>query len=398
MDLCAIFGADDEALMVRSDRLVEALRRQILFALVGAGGFGMACRPEAAAGKPNPMPSAESKSPARVSPCSMNPESESCYPPFATPRSVGTGEPDKPSPRSAFDANGCLPMAEVSNSCCNPAVSGPRFDGKQCCYSFCTASCCGRPFLVEGRPRVAPVRLGVDWLSPDGASVHDDSMLDEPTARALADAWLADAQMEHASVAAFGRFMLQLLALGAPASFVRDAARAAQDEVTHAELCFALVSRLGGIAREPMPLNLDGAMAARTLAEVTYEVVLEGCVGETIAAFIAGRQLEGATDPQVRVALERIFVDEARHSELGWRFVRWALDVGGEEVHLSAQRAFSAALVSPPEHPVSPSARSLAQASMWRTFGRLAEGELRHAVHTAKTEIIAPCARALLRD
>ncbi len=308
---------------------------------------------------------------------------------------MGTGEPDKASPRSAFNADGCLPMAQVSNSCCNSAVSGPRFDGKQCCYSFCSVSCCGRPFLVQGTPRVAPVRRGVDWLGPGAPTVHDTSAMDSFTAGALAGAWLADAQLEHASVAAFGRFMLQLLALGAPSSFVRDAACAAQDEVAHAEMCFALAARFAGQPQEPMPLNLSGALAARTLAEVAHEVVLEGWVGETVAAFIAGRQLEGATDPQVRRALERVFVDEARHSELGWRFVRWALDVGGEVVRVSVQRAFAAALEPSEQPPRPPLEESLANTSIWRAFGRLGEGELLQAMHAAKTQVIAPCARAL---
>jgi len=33
-----------------------------------------------------------------------------------------------------------------------------------------------------------------------------------------------------------------------------------------------------------------------------------------------------ATDPAVRRVLERIARDEARHAELGYRFLRWALE------------------------------------------------------------------------
>jgi hypothetical protein len=46
--------------------------------------------------------------------------------------------------------------------------------------------------------------------------------------------------MEHASVAAFARFTLDLLALGAPADLVQSAQQALGDEIAHAELCFGL--------------------------------------------------------------------------------------------------------------------------------------------------------------
>jgi hypothetical protein len=219
--------------------------------------------------------------------------------------------------------------------------------------------------------------------------------LDARTRRALGDAWLADAQMEHASVAAFGRFVLQLLALGAPSELVSNAAQAVADEVRHAEMCFGIAARFDGIPRAPMPLALDGVLASRTLAEVTFEVVLEGCVGETVAALIAARALEGATDPEVRWVLEQVAADEARHSALAWRFVRWALRTGGDDVRLSAQRAFAESLEPSTQGVTSSKAARDADAIAWRSFGRLSETELNSAFRSAKTEIIAPCARAL---
>src|SRR4051812_39178148 len=78
--------------------------------------------------------------------------------------------------------------------------------------------------------------------------------LPESLRRALVEHWTRAAQMEHASVAAFSRFSLQLLAVGAPPSLLQDAHRAALDEITHAELCFSLATSYAGHGIGPGPL------------------------------------------------------------------------------------------------------------------------------------------------
>jgi hypothetical protein len=285
----------------------------------------------------------------------------------------------------------------VTDSCCNPAADGPRFHDQKCCYTFCPGPCCGRPFLIDGHARVAPLERTEEWLSRDLTPLTDIGALNAHTAQAIREAWLADAQMEHASVAAFGRFMLQLIALGAPARMVRDAALAAEDEVTHAELCFSIAACIGGVALGPMPLAIHDAFGARTLGEVITEVVHEGCVGETIAAVIASRQLEEAREPAIRQVLERISADEARHAELAFRFLRWAIDIGGEEARARAADAFAAALrdwkpSSEPEGLL----EGDVDAPVLRAYGRLSTAERDETARRALVEIVAPCARALV--
>ena len=46
----------------------------------------------------------------------------------------------------------------------------------------------------------------------------------------LAAEWSRDALAEHASIASFARFSLQLMAVGAPSALLADAQRAASDE------------------------------------------------------------------------------------------------------------------------------------------------------------------------
>ena len=369
------------------------LERRILLAMLGAAAIAVptvACRKE-----PVPAPIVEADASARSKLCAnpIEKEDEMCLEPFAAhPRSKGTGEPAPAPARSAYDADGCLPKEMVSTGCCNPGLDGPRRKDGKCCYTVCTGVCCGRPFLVEGQPRIADVAFESSsaWV----VGPEPMPMLDEATARALGEAWLRDARMEHASTAAFGRFMLQLLALGGPADLVRRAALAAADEVRHAELCFTLAARYLGASPSPAPLALDGALDhARALPSIVADVIVEGCIGETIAALIAARQLEGARDEKVAAALARIAEDEARHAELAWAFVRWALEVGGDETRAAARDTFDRAAATGFSVPGDPGPIDPA---LWRSHGRLTRVETARVMEEAMSSVVAPCAAALL--
>src|SRR5262249_55284357 len=150
-----------------------------------------------------------------------------------------------------------------------------------------------------------------------------------------------------ASVASFARFSLALLAAGAPADLVALAHQAALDEIQHARLCFALASRYAGeeIAPGPFPLGAEIPVSA-SLVAIAVSTVEEGCIGETMAAVIAAEQLARATDPAVRAALARIAADEARHAELAWRTVAWAVRAGGSEVRAAVAEVLLRALTN----------------------------------------------------
>src|SRR6185369_11435722 len=100
--------------------------------------------------------------------------------------------------------------------------------------------------------------------------------------------WTRDGLFEHASVASFGRFALELLAAGAPAALVEDAHRAALDEVRHARLCFDLASAYAGEAIAPGAFPFEGRVEVTSdLASIASRAAREGCIGETIAAAVA---------------------------------------------------------------------------------------------------------------
>lgn len=193
-------------------------------------------------------------------------------------------------------------------------------------------ACCGRPLRLDGQSVVACVEVGPGWAEPVGP-------LDGPAAAVAY--WEEVAQLEHASVASFGRVALELMRFGAPSDLVRRAHEAALDEVRHAELAFGLVSALRGVTVGPGPLPLpDRLPLASTLAEVAEGVVREGCIGETLAAADAVARLRGA-EGAVADVLATIADDEARHAGLAWAMLRWLVEVGGDEVRARAEQVFA---------------------------------------------------------
>jgi hypothetical protein len=193
-----------------------------------------------------------------------------------------------------------------------------------CVYHWVVACPGGRVLIDAGDVVLAEVREDEAWGGVAGAD-------DDVSAGALADGWLLDARTEHASIASFARATLELLALGAPPALVIGAQQASLDEVEHARVCFALASRYAGRAVGPGPLAAATPRAA-DLVRLACDTLVEGCVGETIAALAALRARRGCEDEVVAAALERIADDEARHAALAWATVGWAARVGGAEV------------------------------------------------------------------
>jgi hypothetical protein len=217
--------------------------------------------------------------------------------------------------------------------------------------------------------------------------------LDLPARRALAEAWANDARHEHASIASFARFVLELLSIGAPADLVRAAQQAIAEEIRHAELCFGLASALSGEPLGPGPLAMDDALAGRAgMADIAAAVVREGCIGETLSALGALAARDGAIDPAVRAALDEISADEASHAALAWRAAAWMWEQGDMAVREAIAGAFAAAA------PVAPEGGPLGDIDpgLARVFGRLAPGELGEVMAHGLQQVVRPCAAALL--
>jgi hypothetical protein len=182
-----------------------------------------------------------------------------------------------------------------------------------------------------------------DWAASGAPELN---ALDARMRSALAAHWTRLGQMEHASVAAFARFILELLAAGAPAELVAAAQTALGDEIEHARLCFGLASAYAGAAIGPGPLSAQGVLDQTSLGATVSAAIHEACVGETLAAAEACEALAEASDPAVRQVLAKIVRDESAHAELGWKFLQWALASGGPELRDLARREVQRAIES----------------------------------------------------
>jgi len=203
-------------------------------------------------------------------------------------------------------------------------------DANQCCYHWFDY-CSGRPLLDDQlASQRAPLQPGETWLM---GHVSDDRVQSLPLAqrRRLAALWLDDATAEHASIASFARATLELLAVGAPPELVFAAQQASLDEVRHARTCFTLAALYAGEAAEPGPLPAP-SLRSPDLLSLACDTFLEGCVGETLAALAALRAARHCQIPAVREALAGIADDEARHAELAWATLAYAVRHGGPEV------------------------------------------------------------------
>ncbi len=249
-----------------------------------------------------------------------------------------------------------------------------------------------RPYLVDQRPRTARARRS-DPPWGEAGRLPDTSKLSSRLCEELADEWLQDALFEHASIASFSRFSMELLAVGAPAELVRAAYDAAADEVLHSQLCFGLASAYRGEPLGPTAFPFEPAVPIEadliSMAVTTFEA---GCIGETLAALQAAEQLSRASDPAVCSVLERLAKDEARHAELAFETVAWAIRKGGHKVEQAISAVMGRASWVPDASDTVPAlARQLMMA-----HGRLDP----HSIHRLQIhglqQVVMPCARAML--
>lgn len=263
----------------------------------------------------------------------------------------------------------CGPVAGAAGACCFEVQLGQI--------------AIGRPLWVDGVLRTAAASHDASGWSAPRASVPVPGAL----RAAVRDGWLAIARAEHASVASFARVVFDLLHHGAPADLIADATRAQADEIRHAADAFALASALDGRSWGPGPLDLTGVSARSTLDGVLVAAIIEGCVGETLAAHEAAVAAEAAADPAIAALLRGVADDEARHAALAWRIVRWVLDARPDLADL-ARDTFATATAHARVRPASDGP----DLSPW---GLLTGARPEAAAAEALDDVVAPCVDAL---
>jgi hypothetical protein len=281
-------------------------------------------------------------------------------------------------------ADACGSDADCGDGHCRRGADGTSF---QCVPGICAI---GRPFLVEGAVRLAPSVARADWH--ELSLLPRLSELDAALSAQLAEQWTRIALMEHASIAAFARFTLQLMSLGAPASLIERATAAMVDETKHAKACFAVAGSYAATPLGPGRLDVERSLDESSLQEIVLNAIREGCVGETVAAIEAREAAEHALDPALRELLLVIAEDETRHAQLAYRFVQWALELGGPELERAVRREFAELAAEPP-----PAPRALTDSDHDLLRHGIVPEAMRQAIRGQAMEaVILPCSRALV--
>ena len=209
----------------------------------------------------------------------------------------------------------------------------------------------GRALRIRKRAVVAPLARAESWRAKSPA-VPDVGALSPDARAAIAAGWTDAARGEHASVPAFSRLSLTLMAMGAPSDLVEAAHRAALDEIEHTKLAFGLAAAYAGAEVAPGALDelmTAPAVTAESLPDLAEESLVDGCLLEGIAAEAARAASERATDPVIRAALATIARDEAAHAELAWGVVTWCCDEVGVDLRRRLLTVIHrAALPAPP--------------------------------------------------
>jgi hypothetical protein len=209
----------------------------------------------------------------------------------------------------------------------------------------------GRQIRRFGRVLVPRLRAGDDWSrAPDAASAGRAMISATPSATAriidvdsalghrVATAWRENAKTEHASVSAFARLTLDLMALGAPPDLLVESQKDALDEIAHARLCLALAATIDGEHESPAPfpavryvpaLTVGRSMALTTLAITS---LVDGVLHEGVSARVIAKLARVAEAPEIRNVLSTLAADEGRHAAHAWNVVDWCVREGGEVV------------------------------------------------------------------
>jgi len=216
--------------------------------------------------------------------------------------------------------------------------------------------CKGRPFLVDGKYRTTTSfvkkversdgkKLWELHLFPRGSS---NTSLNHAIALEFAN----QGEAEHASVASFARHTLQLMTMGAPPSLLIGSQEAALDEIRHAKMCYGIANSFLGAHIQPSIFDVDDSVKTISNDEIIRSVIIEGCIGETIAAVQAQLGAHYAKEPIVKGILENIAVDESNHAQLAWNTVKWAI-VRFPELGNVAEETFTSRLNRPTEMSIS---------------------------------------------
>jgi len=207
------------------------------------------------------------------------------------------------------------------------------------------------PRAVDGRPYIIDfnehdLKADVSRIECDDFSFYgksDTEWMDFVTnhrvnvSMEVVNSWIDKAFSEHASIATFAKFSVELMSLGAPLWFLERSNVAALQEIEHAQISFDVLNMYlmhnyadnGCIVYNSFPshtMNIDG-----DYNRIALDTAIGGCFGETLSAMTYQHQLNvdlkgESDDSTVGQKLNGIANDEVEHAALAWTTVKWIID------------------------------------------------------------------------
>jgi hypothetical protein len=174
------------------------------------------------------------------------------------------------------------------------------------------------------RRRVAPI----PWAETTAASLA-------PAERArLAATWMRRSEAEYLAISTFSVLAIDLVAAMAPADVISLCLRAGIDEIRHAEMCVRMAQIYSGEQKLPPPgmSSLPDDPDRPKLHQALANTMLVSCVSETYATTVLSATRDLTVDPTAQAVLTSIYSDEVMHARLGWSYLRYAIDLGGQGV------------------------------------------------------------------
>jgi hypothetical protein len=137
--------------------------------------------------------------------------------------------------------------------------------------------------------------------------------------------WAKRAEQEHLAACVFATLASDLAEDGCHPTVQSLVARAASDEVFHAEVCERLCAAFAGERLKPVhprgrpniPLHPGAGRSKRTL----LHMVEMCCIGETLTTCFLTEAMVRTVSPPMRAALGLLLEDELDHGRVGWAYL-----------------------------------------------------------------------------
>lgn len=186
----------------------------------------------------------------------------------------------------------------------------------------------GTPLEPEHHRLMRRRSVPIPWAETTAAA------LSPPERTRLAATWLRRSEAEYLAISTFSVLAIDLTAAQAPADVLSLCLRAGIDEIRHAELCMRMVEIYSGERRIPPPSmsSLPDDKTRPRLHQALANTMLVSCVSETYATTVLTATRDLTTDPVAHAVLTSIYSDEVMHARLGWSYLRYAIEVGGQGV------------------------------------------------------------------